>query len=83
MMDEPLFVVCSPTARHTAEWRREMGLPRRRVMHAGSVSKVDGVHNFVAVYLPGFHERRDAAQIRTVLDRCLMKLAASRAVAGS
>lgn len=78
-----VYVVCSPTAAHTAAWRRERGLPCRRVIHAGSPARIVGMRNFEVVYLPGFELRRDAARIRTVVDDGLRRMAASRAVAGS
>ncbi|MFF3928574.1 hypothetical protein [Streptomyces hirsutus] len=83
MMDELVYVVCARRAADTDAWRREHGLPRRRVIHAGSVLRTEGLRNFQAVYLPGFDERRDADAIRESLRRGELKMAAGRGLAGA
>lgn len=82
-MDEPVFVVCARRATETAEWRRAQGLPCRRVIHAGSVRRTEGLRNFRVVVLPGFEERHDAAAITESLRRGERKMAAGRGLAGS
>lgn len=82
-MGEPIYVVCARDGVQAEQWRRERQLPQRRVIYAGSLGRVLGLRNFEAVFLPGFDERRDAAQIRASLRRDALKSAAGRGLAGA
>jgi hypothetical protein len=63
------YVICARTAGQAREWALEHNIPRRRTVYASRADYLEGMSNFAVVELPGFWNRKDAADIRAAIAR--------------
>jgi hypothetical protein len=67
------LVVISGSEQETREFCRIMGVPRRRVIHAGSAASVDGISGFDVVRIGHWRDRPNLNRLEDVLARNYVK----------